>query len=87
MEKKRFHKNRLYFRLYADFEADIEKDNSSVGDKTTNIYKQNPIFNGYHIISETDDVLKSEYYKLPLGYENVDWFVDEIVKLENEMVF
>ena len=36
--KKHFHKNPLYFRLYAGFEADNEKYNSSVGNKTTNIY-------------------------------------------------
>ena len=34
-----------------------------------------------------EDVLKSEYYKSPLGYNNVDWFVDEVIKLENKMAF
>ena len=85
--KKHFHKNPLYFRIYADFEADNEKDNSSIGNKTTNLYKQNPVLNGYHIVSELDDVLKSGYHKSPLGYNNVDWFVDEIIKLENKMAF
>ena len=85
--KKHFHKNPLYFRIYADFEADNEKDNSIVGNKTTNIYKQNPVLNGYHIISELEDVLKSDYYKSPLGYNNVAWFVDEVIKLENKMAF
>ena len=85
--KKHFHKNKLYFRIYADFEADIEKDKSSVGNITTNIYKQNPVLNGYHIVSELEDVLKSDYYKSPLGYGNVDWFVDEVIKLENKMAF
>ena len=85
--KKHFHKNLLYFRIYADFEADIEKDNSVIGNKSTNIYKQNPVLNGYHIVSELEDVLKSEYYKSPLGYNNVDWFVDEVIKLENKMAF
>ena len=47
--KKHFHENPLYFRIYADFEADNEKDNSSMGDKTTNVYKQNPVLNGYRI--------------------------------------
>ena len=28
--KKLFHKNILFFRIYADFEADNEKDNSSI---------------------------------------------------------
>ena len=80
--KKHFHKNPLYFRIYADFEADNEKDNSFIGNKTKNGYKQNPVLKGYHIVSELEDVLKSEYYKSPLGYNNVDWFVDEVSKLE-----
>ena len=54
-----FHKNPLYFRIYADFEADNEKDNSIVRNKTTNIYKQNPVLNGYRIVSELEDVLQS----------------------------
>ena len=85
--KKHFHKNPLYFRIYADFEADNEKNNSVVGKKTTNIYKQNPVLNGYHIVSEVEDVLKSICYKSPLSYNNVDWFVDEVIKLENKMTF
>ena len=85
--KKHFHKNPLYFRIYADSEADNEKDNSIIGNKTANIYKQNPILNGYHIVSELEDLLKSDYYKSPLGYNNVDWFVDESIKLENKMAF
>ena len=85
--KKHFHKNPLYFRIYADFEADNEKDDTCIGNKTTNIYKQNPVLNGYHIISELENVLKSDYYKSPLGYDNVDWFVDEVIKLENKMAF
>ena len=85
--KKHFHKNPLYFRIYADFEADNEKDDSVVGNKTTNIYKQNPVLNGYHIVSELEDILKSDYYQSPLVYDNVDWFVDEVIKLENKMAF
>ena len=85
--KKHSHKNPLYFRNYADFETDNEKDISSIGNKTTNIYKQKPILNGYHIVSELEDVLKNEYYKSPLGCNNVDWFVNEIIKLENKMAF
>ena len=78
--KNHFHKNPLYFRIYADFEADNEKDNSNVDNKTTNIYKQNPIpiLNGYHIKFELEDVLKSGYHKSPSGYNNVDWFVNEV---------
>ena len=58
-----------------------------MGNKRTNIYKQNPVLNGYHIISELDDVLKNGYHKSPLGYDNVDWFVDEVIRLENKMAF
>ena len=50
--KNHFHKNRLFSRIYADFKADNEIDNSSTGNKTTNIYRQNPILNGNYIISE-----------------------------------
>ena len=64
--KEHFHKNPLYFRTYAVFEADNEKDNSSVRNKTTNIYKQSRILNGYRIISELEIILKSGYYKSPL---------------------
>ena len=85
--KKHFHKNPLYFRIYAGFEADNEKDNFIIGNKTTNLYKQNPILNGYHIVSELDDVLKSGYHNSPLRYNNVDWFVDEVIKLDNKMAF
>ena len=85
--KKHFHKNPLYFRFYADFEADIEIDKSNIGNKTTNIYKQDPVLNGYHIVSELEDVLKSGYHKSRLGYDNVDWFVNEVIKLENKMAF
>ena len=85
--EKYFHKNPLYFRIYADFEADNEKDDTCLGNKTTNIYKQNPVLNGYHIVSELEDVLKSNYHKSPIGYNNVDWFVDEVIKLENKMAF
>ena len=34
-----------------------------------------------------NDVLKSGYYKSPLGYNNVDWFVEEVKKLEKKMAF
>ena len=85
--KNHLHKSPLHFRIYADFEADNETDNSSIGNKTTIFYKQNPICNGYERLPALEDVLKSDYFKSPLGYENVDWFVDEIIKLENKMTF
>ena len=68
--KDHLHNNPLNFKIFADFEADNEIDNSSIGNKTTNIYKQNPVPNGYHIIYEMEDVLKSGYYESPLGYDN-----------------
>ena len=58
-----------------------------MGNKTTNIYKQNPVCNGYYIVSELNDILQSGYYNSPLDYNNVDWFVNEVIKLENKMNF
>ena len=37
--KKHFHKKPLYFRINADFEADNEIDNSSIGNKSTNFFQ------------------------------------------------
>ena len=54
--KDHFQKNPLYFRIVADFGADNEIDISNIGNKTTNIYKHNPVCNGYYIISELNDV-------------------------------
>ena len=54
--KKLFHKNPLFFRIFTDFKADNEIDNSSIVNKTTNIYKQSLVFNGYHILSELENV-------------------------------
>ena len=31
------------------------------------------------MISELEDVLESGYYESPLGYDNVNWFVDGII--------
>ena len=87
IRKKHFHGNPLYFRINADFEADKKNDNTHISNKTTNIYKQNPVLNGYYIISDLEDVLKSDYYKSPIGYDIVDWFLDEVLKKENEMAF
>ena len=84
---KHFHKNLLYFKVVADFEADNEIDGSNVGNETTNIYKQNPVLNGYYIVSELEDVLKRGYYESPLGYNIVDWFAKEVKKLEKKMAF
>ena len=85
--KNHFHKNPFFFRIYADIETDNETDNSSIRNKTTNIYKQIPVCNGYEMVSEVEDVLKSGYLKSLLGYENLDWIVNEIIKLEIKMSF
>ena len=79
--EKQFHKNPLYFRINADFDADNEIKNSSIVNKTTNIYKQNPVCKRYIKESELEDVSKKGYYKSPSGYENVDCFVDEVIKV------
>ena len=34
-----------------------------------------------------EDVLQSSYYTFSVGYSNEDWFVDEVIKLENKMAF
>ena len=34
-----------------------------------------------------EKVLQSGYHKSPLGYNNVDWFVNEIIKLESKIAF
>ena len=34
-----------------------------------------------------EEISKNGNHKSPLGYNNVDWFVDEVIKLENKMAF
>ena len=46
---------------YVAFEANNEIDNSSMGNKTTNTYKENPVWSGYHIVFELDDVSQSRF--------------------------
>ena len=67
----------LYFRIITIFEADNETDKSSIGSKTTNSHKQNPVCNGYYLISELNEVLQCGYYESLLDYDNVDWFINE----------
>ena len=85
--EKNFHKNPLYFRIYADFEAAHGTNNSNIVNKTFNKYKQSPVLNGYHIISELDDILQNGYHKSPLGDDNVERSVEEVIKLENKKAF
>ena len=44
--KNHIHKNPYFFRIIADFEADKKIEFSSIGNKTTDFYKQNPVLNG-----------------------------------------
>ena len=44
--------------------------------------------NGYHKRSESNDVLQSGYYESPfVGYRNIDWYFDEVIKLEKKTAF
>ena len=38
-------------------------------------------------MSDLNDVLKKVSYETPIGYEDVDWFVDEVMILENKIFF
>ena len=81
------HKIPLYFGKIAVFEADNEIEHSkSVCNKTANIFQRNPICNGCYIVSELIDVLQKGYQKSP-GYDNIVWFVDEVISLEKKMTF
>ena len=83
--KDLFDKIPSYFRIFADFEAGREiEDSKSVCNKTINICKQKPILKGYIIVSQLEDVLKGGLYKSPLCYDNEHWFVKEIIKLEKK---
>ena len=83
--KGHFHKLSLCFMIIADFEAGNEIDNSSIENNTTNIYKQNLVCNGYYILSELEDVLKSGYYNSNLEYNYLNWFVYQVINVENKM--
>ena len=56
--KNHFHKNPLDFGIYADFEADNEIDIASIGNRTNNKCKRNPVYKGFEILSEREDVWK-----------------------------
>ena len=40
------------------------------------------MLNGYRVKSQLNDVLQGGYYESPLGYDNVDWFVNEVKKFK-----
>ena len=54
--KNLFHKGPFCFRKYSVFEADNEINISRIGYKTTILYEQNPVRNGYYIVSEINDL-------------------------------
>ena len=85
--KDHFRMNPFYFRVIFVFEADKEIDKSNIGNKISNIYEQNHVCSDYYILSELYYFLKSGYYESNLDYKNLDWFVVEIIKLENKMAF
>ena len=60
---------------------------TELSEKTKKLCKKMPTCNGYNVDSELDNVLKIGGYEFSLGYDNVDWFVDEISTLENKMCF
>ena len=62
--EKHFPENPLYFTFIADFEADNEFNKYNIGNKTTNIHKQNSILNGYYVLSDLEDVLKNGFMNL-----------------------
>ena len=57
-EKKHFHMNPLYFPTYAIFEADNDFGNCNRVFKTTNVYEENPVCNGYYVVTDLSDVLE-----------------------------
>ena len=87
MWKKHFHKIPLYFRIYGDFECNNKIEGSHIGNKTTNIFKQNTMCNGFFIVSELENVLQSGWHLSTFGENNVEWFVNEVIKIENKMNF
>ena len=84
--KNLFRKYPLYFRIICDFEPYSEIDNSKIGNKTTNNYKQSSVCNGYYVVSKLNNVLKSGYYE-SWRYNNVDWFVNEVIKMTKKIDF
>ena len=45
------------------------------------------MLNVFYTISKLHDILQSGYYQSPLGYNNVDWFVDQVIRLEIKIAF
>ena len=62
-KKKQLHKKLLYFRFSAVIEANKENNNCFIGEKTSNIYTQTPVCNGWYKIPEIFDVSQSSYWE------------------------
>ena len=80
-----FQKKPSRLSIYPDSETDNEIDESKIRNKITDVNKQNPVSNGYHIVSELGDLLQSGFYDSSLGYDNVDWFADGVISLLNKI--
>ena len=65
----------------------METDNSNETKKATTIYKQTPVCKCFYVVSELNNILKDGYYEFPLGFDNIEWFVDEIMKTELKKIF
>ena len=86
--KKYSHKNPLYFRIYKDFVANNEIDTYNICNKTTTIFFSKIVFvMVFYIVSIFNDVLQSGCYESKLGCSNLDWFIDEVIKLEKKNGF
>ena len=86
--KKHSLKNPLYFKIFALILKLIMKLNTAkLSKKTVNFCKQNLLCKGYYKVSKLDVFLQIGYFESPVDYNTVDWFVNEILKLENRMAF
>ena len=59
-----------YILGYADIEADKEINNSSIGNKTTNIFYLNPVCNGCYIVIRVN--IKKFFPKSKIKEKNVN---------------
>ena len=66
--------------------SNVIRGDSHKGKKTTNIFRQNPTCNGFYLVSELNKVLQSGYRSC-FGENNVEWFVNEVTRIENKMQF
>ena len=81
------HNTPIIIRTYASFEVDNKIDNFRVGKKANVFYEQNLVCYGFCTVSEWNDALRSSFIQSLLGYDRVDWFVDEVIKLDKHMNF